>query len=226
MPPSEPFLPLQYDRLPEDEQLRRVSAFADVMSRRRTVREFSSEPVRYEIIEQAIRAAASAPSGANKAPWRFVVVENTELKRRIRVAAEKEEWKFYHQRATPKSLEDLAPLGLDWKKPYLESAPYLIVVFRQDYELRVSADGKIEKHKNYYVQESVGIAVGLLLAALHHARLATLTHTPSPMNFLCRELGRPDNERPYVVVPTGYPAENAKVPNIRRKPLSDVLTRL
>jgi iodotyrosine deiodinase len=226
MSPAEPFIPLVYQRPTEDEQVRSVTTFAESMSKRRTVRHFSAEPVRYELIEQAIRAAASAPSWANKAPWRFVVVENTELKRRIRAAAEREEREFHTHRATPEWLEDLAPLGLDWHKPFLDEAPYLIVVFRLDYELRVRPNGTIEKHKNYYVQESVGIAVGLLLAALHQAGLATMTHTPNPMNFLCKELGRPDNERPFVVVPTGYPAENAMVPNLERKALSDVLIRL
>ena len=220
------FLPLVYPLLDEKEQLRRLTSYADIMETRRTVREFSSEPISFAVIEQAIRAASSAPSGANKQPWQFVVVENSELKRRLRVAAEHEEWEFYNHRATPEWLHDIFPLGTEWQKPFLETAPCLIVVFCQDYELRLHPDGTHGKHNNYYVNESVGIAVGMLLSALHLAGLATMVHTTSPMGFLNRELGRPENEHAFAVIPVGFPAENARVPNLKKKSLEDVLTRL
>lgn len=218
MSPNEfPTVPLAFTRLDEDEARRRVQAFRDHLRRRRTVRDFSPEPVPLDLLEAAVEAAASAPSGANRQPWRFVIVRDPAVKRRIRAAAEAEEREFYERRATPEWLADLAPLGTDWRKPFLEEAPYLIVVFRQDWQ--PDGDGQ---HKNYYVQESVGIAVGLLLAALHTAGLATLTHTPSPMGFLAEVLGRPRHERPYLLVPVGYPAPGATVPDIRRKALAEV----
>jgi iodotyrosine deiodinase len=215
--------PLVFERQPADEQLRRVREFYEQMRRRRTVRHFSSESVPLEIIETAIRAAATAPSGANQQPWRFVVVSNPETKARIRAAAEAEEKDFYEHRAPKEWLEALAPLGTDWHKPFLETAPYLIVVFRLDYELRRNEKDEEIKAKNYYAQESVGIAVGILLAALHLAGLATLTHTPSPMGFLGKVLGRPKNERASMIVPVGYPAPDAKVPRIRKKELCEVM---
>lgn len=192
--------------------------FHEVMAERRTVREFSPEPVDMAVVREAVAAAATAPSGANLQPWRFVVVTDPDLKRRIREEAEAEEREFYHRRASEEWLEALAPLATDEHKPFLEKAPALIVVF--------------EVHKSeteprpYYVKESVGIAVGFLLAALHQAGLATLTHTPSPMKFLGPILGRPANERPYVVVPVGRPAEDATVPDITKKDLSEVLVEL
>ncbi len=182
------------------------------------MREFSSEPVPIELIESAIRSAASAPSGANKQPWRFVVVRDPEIKRQIRIAAEAEEKENYDRRFPQDWLEDLEPFGTDWHKEFLETAPYLIVVFRIDYGLNSG-----EKQKHYYVQESVGIAAGFLLAALHFSGLATLTHTPSPMGFLNRILARPKNERPFLLIPVGYPAEKATVPKLTKKSLGEVL---
>ncbi len=187
---------------------------------RRTVRHFSDAPVPFELIETAIRAAATAPSGANQQPWRFVVVSDPETKRRIREAAEKEERENYERRFPDEWLEALAQFGTDWHKPFLETAPYLIVVFRIDYGL----DGQ-RKVKHYYVGESVGIAAGFLLAALHAAGLATLTHTPSPMGFLSKILDRPVNERPFLLIPVGYPAAECEVPDIAKKPLPEVMIR-
>jgi nitroreductase len=216
------FIPLAFERLDPDESRRRARAFLESIRRRRTVRDFAPDAIPMEAVDAAIEAAASAPSGANRQPWRFVVVRDPELKRRIREAAEAEEREFYERRATPAWLADLAPLGTDWRKPFLETAPCLIVVFRLDYEPTRLADGSERHHKNYYVQESVGIAVGFLLAALHAAGLATLTHTPSPMAFLAEILGRPKHERAYLLVPVGYPAADARVPDISKKPLAEV----
>jgi iodotyrosine deiodinase len=193
------------------------------MQRRRTVRDFSSDPVPFHLIESAVRTAATAPSGANQQPWKFVVVSDPEVKRKIRIAAEEEERDFYAHRAPQEWLDALAPLGTDWHKPFLEDASYLIVVFRVDYGLTVEPDGTERKLKHYYVTESVGIAVGMLLSALHLSGLASLTHTPSPMGFLCEVLNRPKNERPFVLIPVGYPAQEAEVPAIGKKPLSEVL---
>jgi iodotyrosine deiodinase len=215
--------PLVFHRLPAEEQRSLARAFYDQIRLRRTVREFSAEPVPFEIIEMAIRAAATAPSGANQQPWRFVVVSNAETKRKIRAAAEAEEKEFYEHRAPNEWLEALAPLGTDWHKPFLETAPYLIVVFRLDYDLRRDEKGREVHSKNYYAQESVGIAVGILLTALHFAGLATLTHTPSPMAFLGQLLGRPKNERAFMIIPVGYPADGAKVPRITKKELGEVM---
>jgi iodotyrosine deiodinase len=209
---------LRFHRLSEAEQARRSAEFLEVIRARRTVREFSSEPVNFALIENAIRAAASAPSGANQQPWRFVVIADPEIKRQIRIAAEEEERFNYEHRFPEEWLEALAALGTDWHKPFLETAPYLIVVFREDYG--VDGDRRI---KHYYVNESVGIAVGFLLAALHASGLATLTHTPSPMGFLARILERPANERPFVLIPVGYPAAGATVPVIRKKELTEVM---
>lgn len=192
------------------------------MATRRTVRDFSSEPVPYPLIEQAIRTAATAPSGANQQPWHFVVVTDPELKRQIREAAEAEEKENYEHRFPPEWLEALAPFGTDANKPFLETAPYLIVVFALNHGL--TPEGA--KIKHYYVQESVGIATGFLLTALHMAGLATLTHTPSPMGFLTKILNRPANERPFLLIPVGYPAPGAQVPDLTKKPLSELLTLL
>ncbi|MBE0660472.1 MAG: nitroreductase family protein [Bryobacteraceae bacterium] len=188
------------------------------MRTRRSVRSFSDEPVPLELIESAVRIAATAPSGANQQPWRFVVVSDPEIKRRIREAAEAEEKRNYESRFPGEWLEALEPFGTDWRKPFLETVPCLIAVFRIDYGL----DGE-RKVKHYYVQESVGIACGFLLAALHMAGLATLTHTPSPMGFLGEILERPKNERPFLLIPVGYPAPDAEVPVLDKKPLDDVL---
>jgi nitroreductase len=216
------FIPLAFERVSLAETRERVRRFRDQIKKRRTVREFAGDDVPQDVIDAAIEAAASAPSGANKQPWRFVVVRDPDVKKRIREAAEAEEKEFYERRATPEWLADLAPLGTDWRKPFLQTAPALIVVFRLDYERALLADGTERHNKNYYVQESVGIAVGFLLVALHAAGLATLTHTPSPMGFLAKVLGRPAEERPFVLIPVGYPAPDATVPDISRKTLDEV----
>jgi nitroreductase len=190
------------------------------MRRRRTVREFSDRPVPRSVIEACLRTAGTAPSGANQQPWHFVAVSDPAVKSHIRQAAEAEEREFYERRASQEWLDALAPLGTDAHKPFLEIAPYLIAIFAQTYGM--GADGG--KIKHYYVTESVGIATGLLIAALHHAGLATLTHTPSPMGFLNEILGRPANERPFLLLVVGYPAENAQVPAITKKALEEIAT--
>ncbi len=217
------FIPLDFKRLAPEEQRRRAIEFYELMKLRRTVREFSSEPVPFELIELAIKTAGAAPSGANQQPWRFIVVSNPEIKRQIRLAAEEEERRNYDGRFPSEWLQALAPLGTDWHKEFLEVAPYLIVVFRIDYGVEQTADGDERRIKHYYVNESVGIACGMLLAALHNAGLATLTHTPNPMGFLSEILKRPKNEKPYLLAPVGYPAAGAKVPNITKKPLTEVM---
>ncbi len=201
--------------VPPEEALAQVRAFADALSVRRSVRHFCDRPIPAGVLEAAVRVAGTAPSGANIQPWRFVVVTDPQTRRALRRAAEDEEREFYQRRASDEWLTALAPLGTDWRKPFLEDAPAVIVVF--------------EVHRGpasprpYYVKESVGIAVGFLLAALHQAGLATLTHTPSPMRFLNEILGRPAEERGYVVIPVGYPAADAQVPAIDRKPLDEIL---
>lgn len=212
------FIPLNFHELTVAEQETRANEFFHLLNRRRTVRDFSDAEVPFELIEKAIATAGTAPSGANMQPWRFVVVRDLEVKTRIREAAEKEEYDSYHGRMTEKWLRRLAPLGTDEHKPFLEIAPYLIVVFRIN---SITEDGETEP--TYYSQESVGIAVGMLLAALHNLGLATLTHTPSPMKFLQEILGRPKNEIPFVLIPVGYAADDAKVPNIKRKPLDEIM---
>lgn len=213
------FIPLDFQQLPLDEQLRRSRDFLALMRRRRTVRDFDTKPFPYEIIANAIATAATAPSGANQQPWTFVVVSNPEIKRKIREAAEIEEKESYERRMSDEWLAALEPLGTDWHKPHLEDAPYLIVVFKQAFGL--GKDG--ERIKHYYADESVSIACGMLIAALHNAGIATLTHTPSPMKFLAEVLQRPDNERAVMIIAAGYPAPDAKVPDIRKKPLDEVL---
>lgn len=215
------YVPLSdYREYPVAEMRRRATDFRDELGRRRTVRQFSARSVPREIIEECLRAAGTAPSGANRQPWHFAVVSNPDVKRRIREAAEHEERKFYDGRAPQDWLEALAPLGTDQHKPFLETAPYLIAIFAQSYA--ISSAG--EKVKHYYVQESVGIATGILITALHHAGLVTLTHTPSPMRFLNEILERPDNERPFLLLVVGYPTEDAVVPDIRRKSLEEFTT--
>lgn len=216
--PKYEFCDLDFCRIEPDDQIPRADDFFELLNSRRTVREYSGQPVSIEIIKKAIQTAGTAPSGANMQPWRFVVIKDAEVKKKIREAAEKEEFESYHKRMSEKWLRRLAPLGTDEHKPFLEIAPYLIVVFRIT---SITEDSETEP--TYYSQESVGIAVGLLLAALHNAGLATLTHTPSPMKFLQEILGRPKNEVPFVLIPVGYPAENAKVPDIKRKPLSEIM---
>lgn len=215
--------PLDFERLDEAEQQRRSAEFLRRMVKRRSVRHFSSEPVPARLIENAIRVAGSAPSGANQQPWTFAVISDPALKREIRLAAEAEEKESYQRRMTPEWLEALAVLGTDWRKLHIEDAPYVIVVFRQAYGIRAGAEGQDERVRHYYSEESVGIAVGFLLAALHISGLATLTHTPSPMKFLAEILERPANERPFVLIPVGYPAEDAEVPLISKKALSEIM---
>lgn len=216
-----PFVPLdQYQQYPPEEMLQRSQQFYREIRRRRTVRDFAATPVDRKIIENALLAAGTAPNGANLQPWHFVVVSNADVKRQIREAAEEEEREFYSGRASDEWLEALAPLGTDADKPFLETAPCLIAIFAESY--RPQPDGS--RRKNYYVQESVGIACGFLINALHHCGLATLTHTPSPMKFLNKILDRPGHERPYLLLVAGYPAEHAKVPAIEKKPLREIAT--
>ena len=217
------FIPLDFRRLGPEEQSRRAAEFYELMRLRRTVREFSPDPAPFELIEMAIKTAGVAPSGANQQPWRFVVVSDPGIKRQIRLAAEEEERENYGGRFPDEWLQALAPLGTDWHKEFLEVAPYLIVVFKIDYDVERLPDGSERKIKHYYVNESVGIACGMLLAALHNAGLATLTHTPNPMGFLNEILKRPKNEKPYLLVPAGYPADDVKVPNITKKPLNEIM---
>lgn len=218
--PAPQFAPLNFQEFPAAEMERRATAFRTELERRRTVRHFADRPVPRAVIEECVRTAATAPSGANMQPWHFVTVSDPVLKHRIRVAAEAEEQEFYETRAPKEWLEALAALGTDAHKPFLETAPCLIVVFGEQYGTR----GAGKKIKHYYVQESVGIATGLLIAAVHHAGLASLTHTPSPMGFLGEILGRPPNERAFLILVVGYPAEDAVVPVITKRPLDEIAT--
>jgi nitroreductase len=214
-------IPLNFERLPEDEMAARGHSFRELMARRRSVREFSPEPVPRELIETAIAVANSAPSGANRQPWHFVAVSDPAVKAEIRRGAEAEEREFYEGgRATEEWLKALAPLGTDWRKPFLEIAPWLVVIFKQIHA--VGSDGS--KLTNYYVNESVGIACGLFIAAIQGMGLATLTHTPQPMRFLTGILDRPDNERPYILFPVGYPHPDCEVPEISKKDLEEIST--
>ena len=213
------FVPLHFERLPEAEMLRRARDFHDEMERRRSVRHFSSDPIPRELIELCIQTASSAPSGAHRQPWRFVCVSDPAVKRRIREGAEQEEWTSYEGGRMPEEWRlALEPLGTDWRKPFLETAPWLVVVFAERHGF--CEDGRVRK--NYYVKESVGIACGLFVAAVQRAGLATLTHTPSPMRFLNDILGRPENESPYVLFPIGYPAKGCEVPDLARKRLEEI----
>ncbi len=221
MTDSTNFVPLShYREYPVEEMQRRAAEFYADMRRRRTVRHFSNRPVPREIIEQCLLAAGTAPNGANKQPWHFVVVSNAAVKQKIREGAEAEERAFYSGRAPNEWLEDLAPFETNAVKPFLETAPYLIVIFAQNYGL--TADGS--KIKHYYVSESVGIATGILITAIHHAGLVSLTHTPSPMGFLNEILERPANERPFLILVVGYPAEGATMPAISKKSLTEIAT--
>lgn len=222
MPPDR--IPYALPRLTTAQRAAATTRFLEVMQQRRSVRDFASTPVARRVVVDAIRAAALAPSGANQQPWTFVLIGKApELRARIRQAAEAEEREAYEHRMSAEWLDALRPLGTDWHKPHLTDAPWLIVVFEQAYGRSANGGRKI---KHYYARESVGIAVGILLAALAHAGLATLTHTPSPMGFLGQLLNRPPNERAYVVIPVGYPAEDATVPAITRKPLDEVLVEI
>ena len=238
-----PFAPLEFERLEPEEALRRSQAFLESMRRRRSIRAFSPEPVPFELIENAIATAATAPSGANQQPWRFVVVRDPELKRRMREIVEQEERESYEHRFPPEWLSALAPLGTDWHKEFIEIAPYVIVVFKEDYGIQQAGqDGDAQggqegqegggeaagkpagKHiKHYYVTESIGIAVGFLIASLQQTGLVVLTHTPSPMGFLRELLERPRNEKPFVVLPVGYPAPDCRVPVLSKKSLDEVM---
>ncbi len=220
------FKRLEFERLEPHDQMDRARRFLDLMRRRRSVRAFAPDPVPFELIRLAIETAGSAPSGANQQPWQFVVVSDAKLKHKIRLAAEEEERINYERRFPDEWKSALAPLGTDWHKEFLDIAPYLIVVFKIDYGVVPSPvdDGTLVHAKHYYVNESVGIASGLLLAALHNAGLATLTHTPSPMGFLAEILGRPKNEKPYLLIPVGYPEVDALVPDITKKGLDEIMT--
>jgi iodotyrosine deiodinase len=219
--PSHKFIPLKdYKEYSHEEMIKRSEDFYFLIKKRRTVREFSDKPVPVEVIENCILAAGTAPNGANMQPWHFVVVSDPEIKRKIRTAAEEEEHEFYTKRAPKEWLDALAPLGTDEHKPFLETAPYLIVIFSKSYD--VLPDGR--KVKQYYSQESTGIACGMLITAIHNAGLVSLTHTPSPMKFLNEILNRPSNEKPFLILVVGYPAEDAKVPDISKKSLEEITT--
>jgi len=215
------FIPFEKTlEISENEMIERSEKFLELMKKRRTIREFSDKPVPREIIENCILTAGSAPNGANMQPWQFVVVGDKNIKKKIREAAEEEEKIFYTQRAPQEWLDALAPLGTDESKPFLETAPYLIVIFSKKYD--ILPDGR--QVKNYYTSESVGIATGMLITAIHNVGLVSLTHTPSPMNFLNEILDRPVNEKPYLILVVGHPAENAKVPDIKKKSVSEIIT--
>tara|TARA_R110001583_G_scaffold123082_1_gene274448 strand:- start:69521 stop:70210 length:690 start_codon:yes stop_codon:yes gene_type:complete len=203
----------------EDEMLKKSKLYFEKFDKRRSIRDFSDKPITFEVIENIIKTASTAPSGANKQPWTFCVVKSAEIKKKIREAAEEEERKSYADRMSDEWLEDLKHLGTDANKPFLEKAPYLIVVFKRPFEY--NKEGK--KHQNYYVNESVGLACGFLISAIHNAGLVTLTHTPSPMRFLEKILDRPDNERAFLVLPVGYEADKTFVPDIQRKPIDEVM---
>ena len=220
-PPAQiPTIPLDYQEYPVEEVQQRALEYYENMKRRRTVRDFSAHHVPLDIIQNCLRTADTAPNGANQHPWHFVVVSDPEIKHQIRKAAEKEEKDFYKSRASSEWLEVLAPLGTDEHKPFLETAPYLIAIFAKVHG--IDEQGKRVKH--YYVNESVGIATGLLISAIHHAGLASLTHTPSPMRFLNKILQRPEQERPFLLLVVGYPEKNATVPDIQRKSLPEIST--
>jgi nitroreductase len=212
------FIPYKQKELTADEQLNVSQDFFENLDGRRSIREFSDKPVDIRVIENAIKAASTAPSGAHKQPWTFCVVSNTELKHKIREAAEVEEKQNYASRMSERWLEDLEPFGTNWEKPFIDIAPYIVILFKRAYEV---IDG--EKRNNYYVNESVGIAAGMFIAAIHDAGLCTLTHTPSPMNFLSKVLDRPENERAFLLMPVGHADENAEVPDIKRKGIEDIM---
>lgn len=217
---ADKFIPYQKKEFSSEEQLKRSEEYYLWSNQRRTVREFSDRPVDIKVIENIINTASTAPSGANKQPWTFCVVSSPEMKKKIREAAEIEEKENYAGRMSERWVKDLEHFDTNWEKPFLEIAPYLIIVCKRAYEMEEG-----EKVNNYYVTESVGLAAGMLLSAIHNAGLVSLTHTPSPMNFLTKLLNRPENERPFLLIPVGYAAENAKVPNIGRKELSEVMIK-
>ena len=215
-------VPLEFTRIDAEEALHQSREFLELMKTRRSVRNFSTEPVPWELIENALRTAGTAPSGANQQPWTFVVVSDPAVKEEIRDAAEQEERLLYEERASAEYLDAIEPIGTDWIKRHITDAPYVIVVFEQSYGF--NEDGS--KRKHYYVRESVGIATGFLLASLHAAGLATLTHSPAPMGFLARILDRPENERPFVLIPVGYPGPEAEVPNLIKKSLEEIAVKI
>ena len=216
------FKKLQFQKITFEEMDYNANQFFQRLSSRRSVRDFSTDDFPIDIIKNCIKSASTAPSGANKQPWHFVVVKDPIIKRKIRKAAEIEEKEFYGRRAPKEWLDDLNQFGTDWNKPFLEEAPYLIVIFSKKFDMNDDGTNK----KNYYVSESVGIASGLLLTALHNAGLVTLTHTPSPMAFLSDILNRPPSDKPYLIIPVGFPSENAEVPNIKKKTFKEICTIL
>jgi iodotyrosine deiodinase len=212
------FISYRKETYQTEEMKKRAHEYYNWMDKRRTTRDFSDKPVPREVIENIVLTASTAPSGAHKQPWTFCIVSDTEIKKQIRTEAEKEEFDSYSGRMPEEWLKDLRPLQTDWHKEFLETAPYLIIVFKRNYEIE---DGG-HKHQNYYVTESCGIACGFLLTAIHHAGLAALTHTPSPMNFLAKVLNRPENEKPYLLIPVGYAADDCWVPDLKRKPIEKI----
>jgi iodotyrosine deiodinase len=214
------FIDLDYSFYNAEEVINNSAQFLQKMASRRSVRDFRDQAVPKEVVENIVKVAALAPSGANKQPWHFVLIGDPATKKSIRIAAEKEEYEAYNGKMPGSWLDDLKPFGTDWQKPFLETAPWLIVVFKKSYDL----DETGQKLKNYYVSESVGIACGILISAIHMAGLVTLTHTPSPMDFLQKILDRPANEKPFLLLPVGYPATNAQVPNISKKPLESTMS--
>lgn len=215
---SQEFIKLAHKSYDESEMIKRSRAYYEHLDSRRSVREFSDKAINKEVIKNIVKTASSAPSGAHKQPWIFCAISNSDLKHKIREAAEEEEYKSYHGRMSEEWLKDLEPFATDHNKPFIDIAPWIIVVFKKPYDI---ING--EKKKNYYTNESVGIAVGFLLAAIHNAGLVALTHTPSPMNFLEKVLGRPENEKAYLLIPVGYPADDVKVPRLERKGIEEVL---
>ena len=213
-----PFITYSKEAYDIEEMESRSHKFLETMDSRRSVRDFSDKEIPESVIENILLTASTAPSGAHKQPWTFCVVKDPEIRKQIRIAAEKEERESYDHRMTEEWVKDLEPIGTDWNKPFLEIAPYLIVVFKRSYEIEENN----HKHQNYYVTESCGIACGFLLAAIHHAGLVALTHTPSPMNFLSKILNRPINEKPFLLIPVGYPVEECWVPDIKRKGISEI----
>ena len=218
--PEDAFIPYRPVQITPIESKYKSELFYSHLNQRRSIRDFSNKPIDRKIIENIIKTASAAPSGANKQPWTFCAVSNPAIKSRIRQAAEKEEYENYHGRMPDEWLQDLQPFGTDWEKPFLEIAPWLIIVFRRSYEW--DQTNPAIKKNNYYVTESVGLATGFFISAVHQAGLVCLTHTPSPMNFLISVLDRPANEKPFLLLPVGYPAENAQVPNIQRKSVDQV----
>ncbi|WNB17495.1 nitroreductase family protein [Marivirga arenosa] len=208
---------INYERLDSSDLIKKSQNYYELMNKRRSIREFSDQSIPKEVIENIVKTASTAPSGAHKQPWTFCIISNSDIKKKIRDAAEKEEYESYKNRMSDQWLKDLEPIGTDWEKPFLETVPYIIVVFKKIYD-----EEEGQKKTNYYVNESVGIACGFLISAIHNAGLATLTHTPSPMNFLSEILERPKNERPYLLLPVGYPADECYVPKLDRKPLEKI----